>query len=192
VGLLQRLTTLRYVRRSLEANLLRNGDFELGDLSYWTNDKARVVTIPDLPVGFQPYSGVYACELGYGIVSEPSFIQQIINPVLATDLKLIVMAASDSDAAGLNVVAEMEDGSGEIVTKTITSRLTWQQIVFNFTTVGKRVVKVSLTNQSNSKKVYLDDVVAYVPSPEFPWWIFGLLAGGVVLAVVGKQQGWIT
>ena len=46
-----------------------------------------------------------------------------------------------------------------------------------------------VVQDSKDVTIYNPDVS---PPPEFPWWIFGLLAGGVVLAVVGKQQGWIT
>ena len=44
------------------------------------------------------------------------------------------------------------------------------------------------TQDTKTITVYNPDVT---PPPEFPWWILGLLAGGVVLVVVGKQQGWI-
>jgi len=38
---------------------------------------------------------------------------------------------------------------------------------------------------------YVSGYVGLAPTPQFPWWVFGLMAAGIALAVVGKQQGWI-
>ena len=142
----QKIDVIKMVQ-SVPPGIIRNGDFETGDLTAWTSSQASVVE--------DAYAGSYACRLEVG-----GHVRQTITGVRVDELIVTLVAKALSGTQTLEI-SIMGLGTYE-TTYTVSVGTAWKHIVWRPAETWEALT-LQLRNPTDSTDaIIIDDVKAYV------------------------------